>query len=1012
MRRGMVGGEFAKLPELLQRPAEPDVQEFSSHPALGKDLMPSPPRHIASKRGWGDTRARSERAAGRSCHGPACGIESLARCCAHMTDIAHLAGYIMSPRPQSLLDFWGKASPTNRAGISAHSIAYHSLDVAAVGAELIWRDRGRLTRIAAATGVKFATLASALPFLIALHDVGKYGRVFQAKSPANWPSVLGPYRQIPPGNSHVTTGFQILVEFSDDGLVRDIFDAVLPGWRASDRKVIFRALAGHHGKPPEEGKRSSIGQQDVCPACVAAAQKHIRAMYELLRPDALPCRSQDQLTILAVGLSGLFVLSDWIGSAERWFEYAAPIDGDVTFELYWRRARAAAKAAVDQTHVSSALVRDFSGISEFIPDRCIPSPVQAFAETALLANGPSLVIVEDVTGSGKTEAAMVLAHRLMAAGGRATGLYVALPTEATANAMWERLGSVFRRLFAPDATPSLVLAHGRRALHKGFQDSVVDPAARLDARNGAIVAGDQERPSSAECADWIADDRRKAFLADVGAGTIDQALLAILPVKHQSLRLWGLADRVLIVDEAHAYDAYMTRELEALLEFHAALGGSSIILSATLPMALRCKLVGAFRKGVAGIPAAVELQVTDYPLVTIVGLNKVKETPQPIRNGLARFVAATRVDDLDEAIVRVTAAAETGACVAFVRNSVDEAMAACHRLRAAGLDSLLFHARFAMSDRQRIEADVMRRFGHDADAGMRRGRVLVATQVIEQSLDLDFDLMVTDLAPIDLLIQRAGRLWRHARGARPIAGPELIVLSGLPIDAPDKDWANRVLGRGARVYPDHALLWRSARALFRAGGIATPGCIRTLVESVYDEATREEAPPALLHRELRAAGEVAAASSIAQTNVLLLRPQGGRTHAGYSADAGAWDSDVRTPTRLSNDSLRIRLGRLVDGVVLAWAEADGPWRSWALSEVSVRVGRISGEDSDSAIAGAVAAAKARWPEPEREVPLIALQEEGSAWCGKGCDPRGEAVQIRYDSNIGLSFRDSENHASS
>jgi CRISPR-associated endonuclease/helicase Cas3 len=306
-----------------------------------------------------------------------------------------------------------------------------------------------------------------------------------------------------------------------------------------------------------------------------------------------------------------------------------------------------------------------------------------------------------------------------------------------------------------------------------------------------------------------------------------------------------------------------------------------------------------------------------------------------------------------------------------------------------------------MCDRQCIEAEVMRRFGRDANAEMRRGRVLVATQVIEQSLDLDFDLMITDLAPIDLLIQRAGRLWRHARGTRPIAEPELIVLSGNPIDAPDKDWANRVLGRGAWVYPDHALLWRSARALFRAGGIATPSCIRTLVESVYDEATREEAPLALLHRELRAAGETSAASSIAQTNVLLLHAKGGRTHAGYSADAGAWDSDVRTPTRLSNDSVRIRLGRLVNGVVQPWAKADGPWRSWALSEVSVRVGRISGEGSNPMIASAVAAAKARWPEPEREVPLIALQEEGSTWCGQGRNPRGQTVQVQYNSNIGL-----------
>jgi CRISPR-associated endonuclease/helicase Cas3 len=285
---------------------------------------------------------------------------------------------------------------------------------------------------------------------------------------------------------------------------------------------------------------------------------------------------------------------------------------------------------------------------------------------------------------------------------------------------------------------------------------------------------------------------------------------------------------------------------------------------------------------------------------------------------------------------------------------------------------------------------------------MHRGQVLVATQVIEQSLDLDFDLMVTDLAPIDLMIQRAGRLWRHARNSRPVGGPELVVLSEDPVDAPDKDWANRVLGRGAPVYPDHALLWRSARTLFRAGGIETPGGVRTLIEAVYGEANRDEAPAALLHREQRAEGEASAASSIAQMNVLLLRPQGGRGHVGYRADAGSWDSDVRTPTRLSNDSMRIRLGRIVDGDVLAWAEADEPWRAWALSEVSVRVGRIASEDESAPlIAAAVEAAKARWPEAERVVPLIALQKGSDSWRGTARNSKRSGVEVTYSTKTGL-----------
>ena len=903
-----------------------------------------------------------------------------------------------------ILNFWGKANSADQVDSSYHPIAYHSLDVAAVGSELIARDRGHLTRIAAAGGIEVDALRSVLPFLLALHDIGKYARVFQAKSIDHWPvTLLGPYPTGLRGNSHVVAGFQMLNEFSDNGASREIFEKVLPDWCASERKILFRALAGHHGRPPGEGERSSLGAHDVCVACAGAAEAHIKAVFTLLQPGALPRMPTNRLTTLAVGLAGLFVLADWMGSAENWFPYTASIEGDATFEYYWRRSVESAKEAVNEARVTPSIASRFGGMSRLFENTDIRtlSPVQSFAENAPLPDGPSLVIIEDVTGSGKTEAALTLAHRMMAAG-RANGLYVALPTEATANAMYARLGLSFRRLFVVDAKPSLVLAHSRRAFHQGFQDSIVSPGAQADARKGTRADFDDERPSSAECADWIADDRRKAFLADVGAGTIDQALLAILPVKHQSLRLWGLTDRVLIVDEAHAYDAYMARELETLLEFHAALGGSAIILSATLPKVARQRIAAAFRRG-TGRGTSVELKATDYPLVTVIGSESAIEAPQAIRHGLERFVTATRVGAVNNALACVVKAAEAGARVAFVRNSVDGAIDVCDQLRSTGIDPLLFHARFAMNDRQRIEAEVMNRFGRHRDAE-REGHVLVATQVIEQSLDLDFDLMVTDLAPIDLMIQRAGRLWRHARDARPISGPELIVLSGEPVDAPDEDWASRVLGPGARVYPDHALLWRSARALFGAGGIRTPEGVRILVEAVYDEATREKAPQTLVQRELRAEGESAAASSVAQTNVLLLRPRGGRPHAGYSADAGLWDSDVRVPTRLSNDSMRIRLGQFVDGTVRPWADADSPWRAWALSEVSVRIGRIGGEgETDASIISAVEAAKARWPEAERGVPLIALQDGGGIWRGKARNSAEAGVDIAYSTKIGLMF---------
>jgi len=195
--------------------------------------------------------------------------------------------------------------------------------------------------------------------------------------------------------SGIITGFQLLLAFSDDGSSRDVFETVMPGWSANERKILFCALAGHHGRPPEEAARRSLGPHDACDTCVAAAQAHIQAMFELLRPVALPHRPASALTVLGVGLAGLFVLADWIGSAETWFPYAPPMEGDETFERYWHHAQHAAVRAVGEAGVLPAEVEHFRGISQLF-DIPTPSPVQIFAETAPLPDGPSLIVIEDV----------------------------------------------------------------------------------------------------------------------------------------------------------------------------------------------------------------------------------------------------------------------------------------------------------------------------------------------------------------------------------------------------------------------------------------------------------------------------------------------------------------------------------------------------------------------------------------------------------------------------------------
>lgn len=243
-----------------------------------------------------------------------------------------------------------------------------------------------------------------------------------------------------------------------------------------------------------------------------------------------------------------------------------------------------------------------------LPDISRLTPLQELAESvSLSAKGPKLLIIEDMTGAGKTEAAVTLAHRLIA-NGNAHGVYVALPTMATANAMFERLAKSYRKLFRPDASPSIVLVHGKRSLVEGF--ATLPRELAFD--EGAEESDAEEDPSqisaSAFCADWIARSNKQAFLAQVGAGTIDQALLSVLPARHQALRLWGLADKVLIIDEAHAYDAYIGREIETLLRFHAELGGSAIILSATLPRAKKSRVDKRFPAGARQRTGAIQIE--------------------------------------------------------------------------------------------------------------------------------------------------------------------------------------------------------------------------------------------------------------------------------------------------------------------------------------------------------------------------------------------------------------------
>ena len=230
--------------------------------------------------------------------------------------------------------------------------------------------------------------------------------------------------------------------------------------------------------------------------------------------------------------------------------------------------------------------------------------------------------------------------------------------------------------------------------------------------------------------------------------------------------------RVLILDEVHAYDAYMQREMERLLEFQAGLGGSAILLSATLPVCIRRRLTDAFTKGL-GREVQDASPSMEYPLATVCA-GEVRSVQVGGRTGCARTLPVRFLRSFHEALREVEQAAGADKAVLYIRNTVDDVLDAHTALTARGLKPQIFHARLALVDRLAIEKQVVERFGKRSTPAGRKGQVLIATQVVEQSLDLDFDALITDLAPVDLLIQRAGRLWRHDRPER--AGHELAVL--------------------------------------------------------------------------------------------------------------------------------------------------------------------------------------------------------------------------------------------
>ncbi|MFJ4972515.1 CRISPR-associated helicase Cas3' [Streptomyces sp. NPDC088755] len=655
-----------------------------------------------------------------------------------------------------------------------------------------------------------------LAWLAALHDLGKATPSFAS---------LDPGRRAELAAAGLTVDLSVRGSLPHSWLSgRLMFDMLCAdGWDGEAAEFVALTLAGHHGVFPRVGwldvgiraKRRGTG------AWLPAQDAVHRAAVEGSGAELFLerwCRSVPSVPAQLVQ-AGAVTLADWLASNENLFPYEGRLtDGYMrTSASRVLRAgevmgvRAAWKPDAECARLGArALYRSRFGIAE-------PRSVQeAMCKVACSVRSPGLLILEAPMGEGKTEGALAAVEVLAARLG-ANGVFFGLPTQATANQMF---GRVVKWLERQGADTTVALAHGKAARQEDYR-ALLSSAVGVDECTGMIAS------------QWV-QGRYRALLAPVVVATVDQLLLAGLASRYVSVRMLGLAGKVVVLDEVHAYDAYTSGLLKRVLEWLGACGVPVVLLSATLPARQRQELLDAY--------AGRQLALVDdemYPRLTWAdapGSGRPNSAPQVTAattdRGLGVQVEMLPEPDVTAVAERAVEMVSEGGSLLVIRNTVDRAQKLAAQLRGVlGEDAVtLMHARYTVADRRRLETRLIERFG---PAGTRPvPHVVVATQVVEQSLDVSFDGLISDLCPIDLLFQRIGRMHRHPVADRPrMLAQARVVVTGyqVGVDAPPS------VPAGSRtVYGDH-LLWRTAAVLLERGVLEMPGAIPELVNRVYGE---------------------------------------------------------------------------------------------------------------------------------------------------------------------------------
>lgn len=692
-----------------------------------------------------------------------------------------------------MTEFWAKTDDDGNPGVSVQE---HLLDVGAVAL---------LLAEAFAAGQESQPFSSAqVAFLAAIHDIGKISPGFQRKcarwldqnrlktedANSSWKTIMEP-------DHGAVSHHAIQAFFNDLGLPLET------------SKYLACILGGHHGKPHSPDDELFTPQKSVgrFHGAIDWDAERVQALRQVgdhyqFDPTALP--ALDGNSPFLWWLAGLTTVADWIGSDERFF----PVTSQ-SRAAGWDRDNATHRAleplAIGQLHVKDGL--SFPAIFGFTPNALQVSAMEHI-------RGPGVYVLEAPMGMGKTEAALAAAYQLLR-DGQATGLYFALPTQLTSNRIHLRVQDFLDRVALEPRQVRLIHANSW----------LVDSAPLVVPRPSAATSIKDARIGE----DWFASSRR-ALLAGFGVGTIDQALLGVVAARHFFVRRFALAGKVVILDEVHSYDLYTGTLVDRLIETLEALGCTVIVLSATLTGARLRQLVREES------PATQPVVLPPYPLLswkTPAGSSSAVVEPPPSRSVAVEFSENAKAQD-DACTV-----ARAGGTVLWICDTVDAAQRQWVRFRTMLGDAIplgLLHSRFPFVRREAIEQEWMARLGKGGST--RCGSVLVATQVVEQSVDLDADFLVTELAPTDMLLQRLGRLWRHSRERRPVPRATVRILSEeRPLEdlrRLDARSIRQSLGKKSFVYQTYVLL-RTLQVWQGLSEVVLPSDIRALLEDTYLE---------------------------------------------------------------------------------------------------------------------------------------------------------------------------------